>query len=350
MAREYIKNKVKVDIASYIHYWRGLRKIGKTTLFRDVLVEKYGSTDKGLLISVGNEDGYQALDGLICDVAEDWTTFTEIIDDLVENKTDNSFELIGWDTIDEVVKLAIEEVMRIHKKKKGSPAESLNAALGGYGAGRQKVLELIDEQMTRLKRAKYGIVFLGHTKVKDIKEKAGEEYQQLTSNLNSDYDGIFANKADIIMTISVDKEVADKVLTGTQRYMHFRDDGFVDCGSRFAKIPDKVEFGAKEYIEAVENGIRESINAEVTDKELQKMVADEKQNKEKEYRDYKDKLSAPTSEKLAEKIKIILKSSKEENQKKIGKKIRELEISIKELANTDVEKLSSVIEFAETLS
>lgn len=348
MARQYKTNEVKVDIASFIHYWRGLRKVGKTTLFRDLILEKYGSLDKGLLISVGNEDGYQALDGLVHDVAEDWDVFVEIIDDLVENKTDNTFEIIAWDTVDEVVKIAIEEVMRLHKRKKGSPAESLNAALGGYGAGRQKVNELIDEQMTRLKRAGYGIIFIGHTKIKDIKEKLGAEYSQLTSNLTADYDGIFANKADIIMTISVDKDVSGKIISGTQRYMHFRDDGFVDCGSRFKNMPEKVEFGAKEYIEAFEFGVKSSIGKDISDTEYTKKEKEEKKNRQQKYEKYMDELKS-SPEYVVTELKNILKSTSADNQKKIGKKIRELGLSIKDLVNGDADSLNEVLEFAEAL-
>jgi len=39
-----------------------------------------------------------------------------------------------------MIKLAKEEVKRIHKKQKGSAAE-FNACLGGYGAPRDKVTE-----------------------------------------------------------------------------------------------------------------------------------------------------------------------------------------------------------------
>ena len=30
-------NKVKCDIGSYIHYWRGIKKVGKTTLFYNLV-------------------------------------------------------------------------------------------------------------------------------------------------------------------------------------------------------------------------------------------------------------------------------------------------------------------------
>jgi len=55
------------------------------------------------------------------------------------------------------------------------------------------------------------------------------------------------------------------------------------------------------------------------------------------------------AEDVANQIKALLKNSSEENQKKIGKKIRDLEINIKDLVNNDIEKLNQVLEFAEML-
>jgi len=55
------------------------------------------------------------------------------------------------------------------------------------------------------------------------------------------------------------------------------------------------------------------------------------------------------AEEIANSIKDFLKGASTENQKKIGKKMRELEINIKALANNDLEKLQEVLEFAEAL-
>lgn len=281
MAIEYKKNKVKCDIGSYIHYLRGVKKSGKTTLFRDLLLEEYGSTDYGCHISIGGETGSDALDELITVSAEDWTKLMEIKDDLIENRAEREFKLICLDTVDELVKISINEVLRLHKKAKGTSAESINSAFGGYGAGRKKVEELIDQLLADLRHAGYGVFLIGHTKLKDVKEKNGDEYQQLTSNLSSDYDGIFANKADVIMTISIDKTIVDGVITGTKRYMHFRDDGFVDCGSRFKGMVDKCEYGARNYIEAFENGVKSSMVKPISDKEMKKQKEAEETSRNK---------------------------------------------------------------------
>lgn len=59
---------------------------------------------------------------------------------------------------------------------------------------------------------------------------------------------------------------------------------------------------------------------------------------------------ADKAEEIVGKIKSILKSSTTDNQKKIGKKMRDMDINIKDLALNPSEKLSKVLEFAEALS
>lgn len=262
-------NQVKCDIGSYIHYWRGLKKSGKTSLFYYLVLKQYGDLSKGLLIAIGDEIGYQALDNLMYAETPTWKDFIDVITELVENKNENEFEIVGLDTADELVKLAKEEVKRLHKKAKGVAAE-FNACFGGYGQPRDKVVELIDEQLARLRKAGYGIVIIGHTKIRDVKEKNGDEYQQLTSNLSADYDGIFANKADIVMTIMVEKDIDEnKHINGTTRYMYFRSDGFVDAGGRFNNMPERLEYGAENYIKAFEEGVKGAIKGKITDKEIE---------------------------------------------------------------------------------
>lgn len=322
------KNKVKCDIGSYMHYIRGVRKSGKTTLFRDLVLEEYGKAECGAHISIGNETGANALDELMTVQAENWTELKEIVSDLVENKSDNEFRLIALDTVDELVKIASDEVLRQHRIKKGKPAESINDAFGGWGAGRKKLIELIDNLLADLQHAGYGVFLIGHTKLRDVKEKNGDEYQQLKSNLSEDYDGIFANKADIIMTISVDKDIEDDHVVGTKRYMHFRDDGFVDCGSRFTDMPEKVPYGAKEYIEAFEAGVRSSIKGGATEAEIKKRKEAEVEQKEKEGASFSkkakdNKVDADENKKIIDEIMTYGQGVSDDEKDDLKKKIAE---------------------------
>ena len=144
-------NTVKVDLASYPAYvLMGQRGIGKTTLFRDIVLAEYGSPEFGLLISCGNESGYHALDNLQVEEVKEWTKefgypekeegvpeelwtrgLIEVVDDLVFNKSNYKIKAVCFDTLDELYPMAEQRVFVEHKRKKGAFPESLNAALGG---------------------------------------------------------------------------------------------------------------------------------------------------------------------------------------------------------------------------
>lgn len=309
-------NEVKVDLASYMHYIRGVKKVGKTTLYNDLIKKLYnGNMSKGLLISLGDEDGYKALNGLVVAVAPTWTDFIEIVDELVENPEGNDFEFIALDTADELFNLAIEEVFRLHKKKKGEPCESLNSALGGYGAGRAKVKELVRDEIARIKTA-YGLFCIGHTKLRDVSEKGvGEAYQQLTTSLPFDFDSVIADKADIVATISIDKDIIDVneingksvgSIGGVTRWVHFRDDNFnVDCGARFDNIIDKVELSVDNYITAIENAIKSASGKSEVEIE-QKKVEEVKERTEtaKSQAEEIKAIDPEKNKKLADEIKV----------------------------------------------
>lgn len=278
---------IKVEDESELYLTDEFIVTHNTTMYRDLILEEYGDSDKGLLISMGNENGYKALDNLTYVEANNWEKFEEIADDLVLNKKENSFHLIAFDTVDELVAITVDYAMRLHKSRTGKDAKSLNEVFGGYGAGRAFVTKQINNQITRLENAGYGLVFIGHTKLKDIKETAESDgYQQLTSNLSTDYDGIFADKADVLATFYTKRIVKNGILEDKERYIYFRNEGFIDCGSRFTGMPDKVEMSAKNYLKAFEQGVLSSMAKKLSPDELarkKELEAKEKQERGLKY-------------------------------------------------------------------
>ena len=284
------KNEVKVDLASYRHYIRGEKKAGKTTLFVKLMEKLYGDTSRGLLISLGNERGWKALDGAVYVDCPDWNSLTEVIQELVDNKDENNFACVCFDTVDEWIRIAQQEVQRLEYKKTGERKE-FNACLGGFGNGRKKVEELINAMLTKVEDSGYGIFMLGHVKYRDVKEKNGDEYQKFTSNLSSDYDAIFANKADLISMITTEKDIKDGFIQGTKRYIYFRSDGFIDAGGRFPNIEEKVEFTVDNYIATVTDAIKKSIKShDATDEYMAQKAKQEREEKDDYYREHKDEL------------------------------------------------------------
>lgn len=283
------KNEVTVDLANYRFLFKAPPKFGKTTFFVDLVKKLYGSTEFGILLSMGNERGYQAIPDVIVADCPTWGALMEVVDELVENRDDYSFKMVAIDTIDELVSIAQNEVVRLDWKQCGEK-RTINSAFGGYGAGRKKVEELINGVITKLNDAHMGLVFLGHTKVKTITPKGNEPYDMLTSNLSSDYSKIFENKADMIITGVVERDVKDKVLQSETRWLVFRGDNFVDAGSRFADIVERVPFSTENFIKAVTDAIKSAIGDKATDDYLEAKAKQEYKEREDYYHEHKERL------------------------------------------------------------
>lgn len=345
MARQFKLNKVSLDLEHYYHYIRGVEKSGKTTLFRDLILDLYGDATKGLLLGIGKEVGYKALDNIQPEQISTWGEFVELIDDLEEDARNHEcdIKMIAIDTIDELVDLAIKEVLRLHKKAKGEKCDSINSAFGGYGRGKDMVTDMVDTQLFRIKQM-MGLVVIGHTKLKTIKEKGtGDEYQQLTSNLTSDYDGIVSHKADIIATISIENNIKDGKLVGTTRFINFRSNGVISCGARFEKIADRVELSSGNYIKAIQDAIRNSSNIK-DDKEFETKLAEQKIEQQKKVEEYVNYGSTEDKDKLIETFKVKLKESSQEKQLVALSKLKELNItSLESLDNLDNKKIIELI-------
>jgi len=253
-------HKVSIKLEDYLHCIIGDKKIGKSTLVADIAEELYGGIDKLLILSIKNEKAYEAIDGAVYEEPQSWSELMGLVDDFV--KGDHDFKMLSFDTIDELVELATQEVIRLHTKEYKEVPKSFNACFGSYGAPRKKLQELINELLDKIKDTGYGYYFIGHNKTRTIKSKLDEDdYVVVTSNLSTDYFNAIAYKCPIICNIVSDVETNKSgALSDKVRFMHFRDDAYVEAGSRFSELPVKVPYGAEEYIKAVTEGIKASID------------------------------------------------------------------------------------------
>lgn len=288
-------NKVSLDFSNYYFFLKGTEKSGKTTLARDLVLKLYNNNPQaGLLLAIGKEKGYKALDGIQALDVEDWSEFDEAVEDLIDNRDDyKDIKFIFIDTLDELIELAEKQTIAYSNKTTGKRVNTLNQALGGYGAGRKYLCKIVDEKLSALKQAGYGLMVIGHTKLKTIKEQGmteEQEFQVLDSNLNADYANIVAHKADVIATINVEREVNEsKRVTDTKRYVYFRGNGFINAGSRFSNIVDKVELSAENFIKAIQDAIVGSMTEKVSDEELISRAKEEKIENEKKAQEFVDK-------------------------------------------------------------
>lgn len=293
------KHKVELDIKKYMHLIIGDKKVGKTGLTADLAKEIYGDVEKLLIVSIGKEKAYEAIDGAVYEEPQDWTELMEVVDELAENIEEYEFDMVSFDTIDEIIPMAEAEVIRLHTMAYKEVPKSFNSCFGGYGEPRKKLSELINEMLSKLDTITYktGVYFIGHNKVRPMKTKLDtEDYYVISSNLSFDYFNIFAYKCPIICNIVKEVETDDtgktegrgknekEVLVASKRdrMMYLRDSGAVEAGGRFKGMPEKVAYGAKNYHDAVLEGIKASIDGNA-DRDIvpKKEVSIQKPKKEK---------------------------------------------------------------------
>lgn len=92
--------------------------------------------------------------------------------------------------------------------------------------------------------------------------------------------------------------------------MYFRDDGFVEAGSRFSEMPVQVPYGAEEYYNAVIDGIKASVEKD-KEGDVPKPKKVKKTEPKKEVPPKKEEKVEYTSETL---IELSKKASKKSSQ------------------------------------
>ena len=274
--------KTKADIQSLTIFLRSVRKWGKSTAYRDLILEKYGDPEAGLLVGVGNEVGYNLLDNLNATQVESWRNCKELKKWLINEKgKEHNIKIVAFDVVEELIPLAEQEVIRMSNAE-GKACTTLNGALGGFGEGRKRLQKILKEFFTDLRKAGFGIFCIGHTKVKTIKEKGDETegYNILSSTLSNDYESIFADIFDVILTGTIEKAVDGKKVVGEERRLYFRSTGYIDAGCRFAPdaVPEYIVYEgnfARTLLDTLEEGLRKSKTNPVSKEEFKKEQAKE---------------------------------------------------------------------------
>lgn len=274
-----VVNTISADITNLSIYLRSTKKFGKTTLFRDVVLEKYGDPSYGLLVGCGNEVGYKMLDNLQVTQVNSWEDILDLKEWLIEGKKngEHNIKIVAFDTVDELSLLADKETIRqSNLENPAKKIKSIKAAFGGYTAGEKySANDLIKPLMTDLELAGFGVWGIAHTKFKTIKEKGStdeEGYMQLSSNLGADYESAFGDCFDVVLTGVIDRDIEEKgtgkdkkrYATDEIRKLYFRGTSLIDAGGRFAdgSVPEYLVFDkrnmASEFVKTIEDGMEKS--------------------------------------------------------------------------------------------
>lgn len=285
-ARAGKRNRIKVDLSSYSYYLRGIGGIGKTTMAYELGRKLYGE-DGMFIIQLGKEDGVSHLHDALYDEAATWQQLDAIVNDLVTYRTEDfkDTRMVCIDSTDELFRIAEKEVVRLHNAECAldKRTKSINAAFGGYGKGQDKAIDIVIDLIWKLKDAGYGLFFIGHTKVRTIKDTLTEtEFDQLTTNISIKYDNAIKDKVYVTATAYIERDIEPKTkkVISEKRVISFRDQSYaVDTKSRFTEITDKIDFNTDAFIGAMEDAIKAQIRIQAgytpTQTQIEEMKAEE---------------------------------------------------------------------------
>lgn len=356
-------NKVKVDLCSYPPYiLLAPKKFGKTQFWSDLVPAAWGDETKGLLISCGNEEGYHAIDGIQVEVAKSWSAdydeetelrgFVEIVDDIVDNNVEYGLKGVCIDTLDTFIEVATKEILRLHKKEKGTAAKSLNDAFGGYGRGKRKLFDICNEQIARLRDAGLAVFFLCHVKSKEKTDlKSGEKFEMITNNLTEDVFNNFGDAAQMVMVGAFDRKINNGKIESEERVVWLRGNSDIDAGCRFTKLPEKIHLDVNEFLDAFETAVKGSMKKDVKDKDIEKMrKSEQKERDDKAERSKKkDKEKRTIDEDRNEELKLDIQNRwgdlEDDTIKEVKAKMKEYGInSFKDVSEIPTKHLEELVE------
>lgn len=280
------KNEIKINPLAYNFMLIGESGIGKTTIIKEYC-EKLAGPDGYMFLETGKEDGQDAINGINYVTCDEWDGdydetlntigFATFIDDVVENKASDwpNLKVVVIDTLDELFSIAEPEVIRMHNKENPNKrVKSIKAAFGGFMAGEDKAIEIVEDKLWSLKKVGVSFVIIGHTKNRNNTDPiTGEDYMQLTTNMSQRYFNALKTKVHFLGVASIDREIVREktgkknvvtgqietkgVVKGETRRITFRDDNYVvDSKSRFADIVPEIPFDSDALIQALTDAIK----------------------------------------------------------------------------------------------
>ena len=336
-----------------------------TTVIKEYC-EKLAGEDGYLFLEIGKEDGHDAIDGIVYEPVEDWDKLTEVIDDIIENRTTDykDLKVVVFDTYDELFAIAEPEVIRMHNRENPTKTtKSINSAFGGFQAGQDKAIEIVLDILWSLKKVGISFIVIGHTKTRNVTDAiTGEDYLQLTTNMSQKYFNAIKTKAHFLGVASIDREIVKEktgkknvvtkkdiekgVVKSETRKITFRDDNFViDSKSRFANIAESIPLDSDELIKAITDAIKAELSK--SGKTYEDAKAEQEKKNEKQFKELEVKQQL---EKSLTTIKEYFTNIREDTDKvkKVMGKVKELGYTNPmEISNLD--DVNALLEFIEVL-
>lgn len=337
------KNVPKVELQSIITLVAGGYKTGKTRLWKEVTELHYDSPDESLLLAF--EDGYETweLDNIVPlheegtdkDLWKVWDFFKkEVVPDLVkEAKEGRIVKLIGVDTVDRAIDACTAWVLNDRNKKYGKTFESLqdiSESTNGKENGWTALYDELKKPFDTLKKAGYGLFYIGWTKEKETTLHNGLKYNAIQLMMAGTGKKVFESQASLICCLHNETSVLDKNgnelednikdkkgrekatnFHETRTMMYFRPSEYIEiAGGRYTNLPDKVEYSAENFLQVFEEAVQGQLKK--TTKSVEEIKEDEEKVRKEKVEELTDKLENDPTEVLSQIEEAINGMSREQ--------------------------------------
>lgn len=284
MARKFGKiNQMGQNFEDYNYMILGQGAIGKTTMAYELGRLVAGNDEGTMIITLGQENTTTHIPNAFGDVANTFVDLRDIIDDLVDNRIDyGSTKFVALDSVDELFRIADQYVVDEYNRSVDvdKRVKSINQAYGGFQNGQNRTIDLVCDMLSRLNKAGYRYILIGHTKVKSKTDPVTNiSYDQLSCNLDNKYYTAIKDKVNLVATGYFEKTfenlkkkdnpytkekgaVTVGNLVGERRVLALMDNEMViDTKSHFEYIVPKTDFSAESLIKAVTDAIAKKVAA-----------------------------------------------------------------------------------------
>ena len=283
------KNVISADLSRVILGLLGEPGIGKTSTIYKMAEQEFG--DEGyLLLDVGSEWGSEYINGVVAEQTETFKKFLDVTNDIIKNKKTEypNLKVVICDTIDALFEIGEPYLVKLYNSehmsdKNFKPATTINGAEGGFMHGQDRLIEIVIEQIVKLRRAGVGFWYTGHVKRRSNDDAfSGETYDMITTNMSQRYFAAIRNKSHAIGIAYIDRTLTQqevgkenpitkekKTITrvvSESRKVKFRDDSYTaDSKSRLADITEEVMLDADEILKALKDAINSANGATPTE-------------------------------------------------------------------------------------
>ena len=286
MARSFGRiNVVNRDMFAYNIMLLGESGVGKTSMMAAVM-KKFCKNDEYLVLQIGKEEGCKTIRGLSWEQINTWKEFTSFVDEVVKNREDwGTLKCVTLDTIDQLIDIGTPAAIRAWNssqmgKKDFTPAVTLNQAWGGFGKGDEYLMNMILDQIWKLKSVGVSVFIVGHTRRREnVDPVSGMTYSTMSAAISLKNFESIKTKMDVVAIAYIDREMASKnfgkenivtkeqkkinEVTSEARKVAFRSSAYVlDSKSRFADIVNEVPMNADAFVEAIQDAINKAADNE----------------------------------------------------------------------------------------